>query len=185
MHMVTTGLVTADEFEHMGELGRYFELDRGVVVPVNPPGYDHGRIAVIIAARLLAFVQRNALGTVLVESGFTLFRDPDTVRGPDVSFVRRERLTLPRRSGWFEGAPDLAVEVRSPEDGLKHLLRKADEYLRSGARLAWVVDPAAKTCMVCRPGREQRTVTAEDALDGEDVLAGFSLPLAELFVDPY
>jgi Uma2 family endonuclease len=78
----------------------------------------------------LAFAQARALGTVQVESGFTLSRDPDTVRGPDVRFVRRERLTSPPRRGFLAGAPDLAVEVSSPDDPMQDLFGKAEDAPR-------------------------------------------------------
>lgn len=181
MRMATADLITAEAFLRMGEHGRWTELERGVVVPVNPPGHEHGRIQAILAARLLAFVDARALGTVVVESGFTLSRNPDTVRGPDVSFVRRDRVGAAPRHGYVEGAPDLAVEVRSPDDRMPALFEKAGEYLRSGALLVWVVDPESEVVYALRPGQERVALTGADALDGGEVLPGFTLPLVELF----
>jgi Uma2 family endonuclease len=185
MQMATAGLVTAGALERMGTRARHLELVRGVLVPVNPPGYEHGRIAVLISAKLLAFAQRAALGTVQVESGFTLFRDPDTVRGPDVSFVRRERLAAAPRHGFFAGAPDVAVEVRAPEVSLKELFEKADDYVRAGAGLVWVVDAESETVYVCRAGRERSRLGKGDTLEGGEVLPGFALEIRELFEDPF
>ncbi len=185
MQMATAALVTAGALERMGESARHLELVRGVLVPVNPPGYEHGRIAVLISAKLLAFAQRAALGTVQVESGFKLFRDPDTVRGPDVSFVRRERLASAPRRGFFAGAPDLAVEVRSPEDSLKELFEKADDYLRAGAGLVWVVDAESEIVYEWRAGRKRSTLVRGDRLEGGEVLPGFALEIDELLAEPF
>ena len=153
--MAAAALITAEQFEQMGHLGRWSELERGVVVPVNPPGFPHGAIAVAIAVRLHAFVQPRGLGAVVVESGFTISRNPDTVRGPDVSFVRRERTGSGRARG----------------------------YLAAGARLVWLVDPDSTTVQLHAPGAAMRTLTASDVLDGGEVLPGFTMEIAALFLE--
>ena len=183
VHMAATDLITAEQFERMAAQDRWVELDRGVVVRVNPPGFPHGAIAVAIAARLHAFVQPRGLGTVAVESGFTLTRNPDSVRGPDVSFVRRERAAGVRGAGYLAGAPELAVEIRSPGDSMSDLARLAAEYLAAGARLVWIVDPESATVRVCSPGAASRTFTGADVLDGGELLPGFEMTISEVFVD--
>jgi Uma2 family endonuclease len=179
--MAAADIVTADQFEQMGDLGRWFELERGAVVAVNPPGLPHGTIAVNIAAALRAFVRPRQLGIVAVESGYTIARNPDTVRGPDVSFVRRERLITDRREGWLAGAPDLAVEIRSPGDSMRSLRSLANEYLAAGAALVWLVDPKAQTVIACSPGGAERTLGPVETLDGGELLSGFSLEVAAIF----
>lgn len=179
--MPVASLVTAETLERMGSAGRRFELVRGTLVPVNPANAEHGRIAVLIAARLLAFADSRGLGTVMVETGYKLGRGPDTVRGPDVSFVRAGRTGFPPHAGFVEGAPDLAVEVRSPDDTLSSVLVKAEEYLAAGARLVWIVEARAARVHVFRAGEPTLIVDRTGALDGADVLPGFRLELRELF----
>ena len=182
--MATKPLVTAEELERMGELDFGYELVRGELVPVSPPGDEHGQLAAYLAAQLVAFVRPRRLGTVHVESGYILFRDPDTVRGPDVSFVSRARRGAVRnRRSFLPLAPDLAVEIRSPDDTLAELSAKAQEYLDAGARLVWVVDPPSQTVWIQEPRREPRLVSVGAVLDGGEVLPGFALALAELFTE--
>jgi Uma2 family endonuclease len=180
--MATHQLVTAEELERMGSRNGDYELVRGVLVPVTPPGPDHGELAAYLSAQLVAFTRPRRLGTVYVESGYVLFRGPDTVRGPDVSFLSPERAAQVKgRRGFVPFAPDLAVEVRSPDDSPADLSAKAQDYLDAGARLVWVVDPPARTVQVREPGRAPRVLGIDAVLDGGEVLPGFALPLAELF----
>lgn len=180
--MATKPLVTAEELERMGEQGFGYELVRGELVPVSPPGEEPGELAARIAAELLGFVRARRLGRVYVESGYILFRNPDTVRGPNVSFVSRARRgEVPNRRGFVPVAPDLAVEIRSPDGTLTELSAKVQEYLDAGARLVWVVDPPSQTVQVHESERDPRVVTMGAALDGGEVLPRFALPLAELF----
>jgi Uma2 family endonuclease len=125
------------------------------------------------------------LGRIYTDGvGYTLFRNPDTVRGPDVSFVSRDReATIKAVRGFIPGAPDLAVEVRSPDNTLVELLVKANEYLDAGARLVWIVDPPTRSVLVKRPGRPAATQSVDDMLDGGDLLPGFSLPLSRVFAE--
>lgn len=176
-----TELLTAEDLEQMGSSGHQFELARGRLVPVNPPNHEHGRIALDVGAELRQFVRAHSLGYVVVESGYTLARQPDTVRGPDVSFVRKGRPDYPPTHGFAAGAPELAVEVRSPDDAIADLLTKATEYLDAGAELVWVIDPADATVRVLRPRADVVILRRADALDGGTTVPGFRLPLDELF----
>ncbi|HEV8600675.1 MAG TPA: Uma2 family endonuclease [Gemmatimonadales bacterium] len=178
-------LVTAEELEHMGGDARY-ELVRGELVPVSQPGGEHGELAVRLAVELANFVRPRRLGTVYVETGFILSRHPDTVRGPDVAFLSRERRERygGRIRGFIPGAPDLAVEIRSPADTLAELSAKAAEYLQAGTRLVWVIDPIARTAQVHRPGAVPSVLRPDASLDGDAVIPGFALRLNELFAEP-
>jgi Uma2 family endonuclease len=174
-------LVTAEELADYPD-AKYYELVRGVPRVCEPPGGLHGRLAGKIAARLLDHVERLGLGTVLVESGYVLRRGPDTVRGPDVSFVSVTRLPpdqIPEQ--FIPGAPDLAVEILSSSSRWSEVEEKVEDYLAGGARLVWVVEPRERRVVVRYPDRPPRTVTASDVLDGEDVVPGFALALADLF----
>jgi Uma2 family endonuclease len=119
---------------------------------------------------------------VLVESGYVLGRGPDTVRGPDVSFVSATRLPpdqIPEQ--FIPGAPDLAVEILSPSSRWSEVEEEVADYLAGGTRLVWVVEARERRVMVRYPDRPPRTLTAGDVLDGEDVVPGFALALADLF----
>src|ERR1043165_1921410 len=106
---VDTRLMTADELLQMPDDGMRHELVRGELTTMVPPGIEHGEIALAIGAELRAFVKQHGLGRAYVETGYVLERNPDTVRGPDVSFVRADRVVKSRK--YYSGPPDLAVEV--------------------------------------------------------------------------
>ena len=179
--MAVRHLVTADALERMG--AKDFELVRGELVRVTPAGGWHGGLAAFLAAELSAFVRPRQLGRVFVEVGFKLFSNPDTVRGPDVSFVSRDRHAALKRRGFLHGAPDLAIEIVSFDKTVTETSAKAADYLEAGTPLAWVVDPDARQVLLHRPGRGVTTLSAAETLDGGDVLPGFSLPLSRLFAE--
>src|SRR6185503_12857780 len=110
--------VTADQLLEMPDDGLRRELVRGEVRVMTPAGSQHGRIAAQILVRLSVYVAERGLGTVYAaETGFKLASDPDTVRGPDVAFVTRERAeAVGDTEKYWPGAPDLVVEVLSPDD---------------------------------------------------------------------
>jgi len=170
-------ITTADQLLRAGDIGRC-ELVRGELVMMVPPGGEHGAIGNEIAVRLTLFVKPRRLGTVLGEAGFILARDPDTVRAPDVAFLRAGR-TIVR--GYLEGAPDLAVEVLSPDDRPGYVRERVAEWLEPGARAVWVVDPRARTVAVHEPTRRARLLRESEVLPGGDVLPGFELLVREIF----
>jgi Uma2 family endonuclease len=173
--MPTPGLLTADELLHVRIPDKRVELVRGVLVVREPAGGRHGRVALSIAIELGSYVRAHQLGAVYAaETGFTLARDPDTVRAPDVAFVRRERLTTPEPIGFHDLAPDLVVEVLSPSDRPGELLAKIADWLSAGTRLVWVVDPERRLARVYRQDGTERIVAGAETLDGEDVVPGFS-----------
>jgi len=180
--MATTAeIMTAEQLLQAPNLGPC-ELLRGELVMVSPAGYSHGSIAGRITIALGAFVAPRRLGDVLgAEPGFHIASDPDTVRAPDVAFVRAERIPTGEKAGFFEGAPDLAVEVLSPSDRASEVNAKVQDWLDAGCRMVWVVDPATKTVSVYRSRAEIVVLAAADTLLGGDVLPGFGLPVARIF----
>jgi len=127
-------------------------------------------------------VREHDLGLVVAaETGFTLARDPDTVRAPDVGFVSRERVPDPLPKGYAEFAPDLAVEVLSPDDRPGEVLAKVADWLNAGSRLVWVVDPDQRLVRVYRADGSESLLGAHDLLVGEEVLPGFACPVADVF----
>jgi Uma2 family endonuclease len=158
------------------------ELVAGTLVREPPPGEGHGGIAAQVAALLLPFVREHGLGWVFVETGYVLASDPDTVRGPDVSFVSAHRLvTAARRGPYRVGGPDLAVEVVSPGDSRREVADKAAEYLAAGTAAVWVLDPRHQTVTTHLPERRPTTLGREETLHGEPYLPGLRLPVADLF----
>jgi Uma2 family endonuclease len=116
------------------------------------------------------------------EPGFRLTTDPDTVRAPDVAFVRHDRLPVGEAArGFFQGAPDLAVEVISPNDLYTEVDEKVGEWLEHGTRMVFVVNPRRQTVAVHRPGQPVRVLGIDDTLDGEDVIPGWIFPIRNLF----
>lgn len=178
----TPALMTVEEFMRLPDDGLFHELDEGRLVCMPPSAFRSSRVAAKLLQRLANFADEHDLGIVAGEQGGVILgRDPDIVRAPDISFVRRERVVDTGR-GYFEGAPDLAVEVLSPSDRYAAVARKVSQYLAAGTRLAWVLDPETRTAAVHRPGRQVLELGEDGILDGEDVLPGFRLPLAEVWV---
>jgi Uma2 family endonuclease len=134
-----------------------------------------------IAARMHPFVRENKLGRVLAaETGFKLFTNPDTVRAPDVAFVRHERIPDPLPRGFAPFAPDLAVEVLSPDDRPGEVLAKVADWLKAGTRLVWVVDPDRRLARVYRADGTESEMSETGALKGEEVLPGFECALLDV-----
>ncbi len=189
---VTTpaALMTAEELLAYPLPNKRVELVRGRLLVREPPGMRHGEHAARVVAALISYLSsdRTASGAaqtrgrvVTCDSGFTLARNPDTVRAPDVAYVSRERWAGPLPDGYGEFAPDLAVEVRSPSDRPGAVLSKVGDWLDAGAQLVWVVDPASQQVAVYRADGSQAVLGVDDALEGDDVLPGFAYPISELF----
>jgi len=160
------------------------ELVGGMLVREPIPGPEHGALTVDLAAALRAHARRRGLGRVYAETGYILSTSPPTVRGPDVSFVAASRpVVRGTPGGYIQGAPDLAVEIVSPSNRAGPMQAKVAEYVSAGALLVWVVYPRSRTVAVHVSRTEVHMLGMGDALDGCDVLPGFRLPLADLFVD--
>jgi len=173
-------LMTAEQIP-LAAATRRAELVRGEVIEMSPVGRPHGRIVLRLGSLLLAHVSPRNLGEAGTEVGFVLARNPDTVRAPDVSFVSTARLASAPADGFFPGAPDLAVEVLSPEDRASEIQEKTREYLAAGSRLVWIVDPQTETVIAYRPSGDARIYSGADEVSGEDVLPGFSFRPTDLF----
>ncbi len=178
-------LLTAEEFFALPEEIRdRHELVRGRLEELDTvrPGVRHGWVMVRVACALMDYVEPRGLGLVVSgDAGFILERAPDTVRGPDVAFVRADRVPPDDElDGFADLSPDLAVEVLSPRDRPGGVQAKVADYLNAGVRLVWVVDPRARTIVVHVPGHPPRRHTATDRLDGGDVLPGFTCAGREL-----
>ena len=173
-------LLTAEELMYVNVPGKQTELVRGVLVLHEPPGLRHGQISLRIASALLQYADAHALGTVVAEAGFILARGPDTVRGPDVAFIKRGRLPDPTPVGFAELGPDLAVEVLSPGNRPGEVLARVADLLSAGTALIWMIDPERRVARVYRQDGTESIVQADSALEGEDVIPGFTCPLDTL-----
>jgi Uma2 family endonuclease len=180
---VQTRLVTAEELLRMPEDGFRYELVGGELRKMTPAGGRHGRIAHEAGRSLGNHVAAHDLGAVYAaETGFKLATDPDTVRAPDVSFVRKERAEAMRDlEGYLPGAPDLAIEVISPGDSFSEVEEKVLEWLDAGTRMVVVMNPRRRTATVYRSREKIRVLNEDDVLDGADVVPGWRLALRELF----
>lgn len=175
-----TPLVTAEELEKQPRDYRY-ELVEGRIVRMSPVGFEHGQIVTRLLFRLQQHLQREPSGVVLTEVGFKLASQPDTVRGPDISFVRRERIPSPTPRGFFSGRPDLAMEVRSPDDRRSDLRRKAQAYLAAGVPFVVIVDADDRAVTCYRQQATPVTLRADERLDLGDAIPGFTCQVSELF----
>ena len=177
----TTKLMTAEELFRLGDTVRG-ELIRGVFCEMSPPGVDHGRVAARLARWLGNFVEERQLGEVINEMGVWTERDPDTVRAPDAAFFSAERLPPDVSvAGYADVAPELAIEVRSPNDTRPQVRAKAQMWLSHGVSLVWVAHPDARTIDVYGADAAVVTLTEADTLDGGDVLPGFTCAVSAVF----
>ncbi|MBM4031128.1 MAG: Uma2 family endonuclease [Planctomycetes bacterium] len=181
--MSISTLSTAEDLLAMPDDGFRYELIQGEIRKMSPAGIRHGRVAGRLARLLGQHVFLNNLGeTLIAEPSFRLSRDPDTVRVPDIAFIRAERLRgWDDREACWPGAPDLAVEVVSPSDTRDEVDEKVMAWLDAGAPMVWVVNPARRTVAVHRGSTNVTTLSENDDLDGQDVVPGFRCPVSEIF----
>jgi Uma2 family endonuclease len=174
--------VTAEELPQLDVPGKVTELVRGRLLVREPPGTRHGSVAARLTYLLADHVYRHELGVVCSQdTGFKLASGPDTVRAPDVAVIGRSRADQIPRRGYAPLAPDLAVEIVSPDDRPGELLAKVADWLDAGSKLVWVIDPLRGVARVYRDDGDVTIIPADGELDGEGVLPGFSCALAEVF----
>src|SRR5215470_4420073 len=176
-------LMTEDELWQLPDDSYRYELVAGELIAMPPSGFLHGAIAMNFGAQIREHATKNDLGVVCTaDSGFRLQQNPDTVRAPDVAFVSKERILAEGKpEKYWPGAPDLAVEVISPNDRFDEVMEKVEEYLNAGTRLVWVAQPRLQLVLACRPGSELKIYHKDDELSGEDVLPGFHCRVRDLF----
>ena len=178
-------LVTAADLLNLTDDQYRYELVRGELRKVVPAGADHGQRTSRLDRYLGLIVDEHNLGETFVgDTGFILATDPDTVRAPDLAFVRKERLPpgeLPL--GYLRLAPDLAVEVVSPSETAEDVQEKVDDYLRAGTRQVWTVFRKTRSVVIHFANGSTSVLREGDNLDGGDLIPGFSLPVARLFPD--
>jgi Uma2 family endonuclease len=174
-------LISGDDLYAMGNTGPC-ELIDGVIVPMSPASDEHGAYELNVALELRLFADAHRLGKVRTgEVGIFTRRNPDTVRGADVVFISNERYTQKTGKGFLKFAPDLIVEVLSPTNTRAEIDQKLAEYFAIGVRLVWVLDPDRRSVFAYNTPVAVRTFGPDDDLPGDDLLPGFSVPVARLF----
>lgn len=161
-----------------------YEFVDGRLEPVMWGSPLHGEMIVEIAACLWYHVKENGRpGEVWSDARFVLGlgRDRERLRGPDVSYIQKEKLAGIDPVRLFRGVPDLAIEVDLASGRKPGGQQRIVDYLEAGVRLVWAIDPHSRTAMMYRPDGTARLVRSDEELDGEDVVAGFRLRIAELF----
>ena len=175
---------TASELYAMPDDGFRYELVKGELRKMSPAGGEHGVVVVNATLLLGQYVKTNGLGVCCgAETGFKIASDPDTVRAPDLAFVSRERIPedgVPKK--FWQGAPDLAVEVVSPGDTYSEVEEKVEQWLAAGARAVWVFDPKRRSATVYRSMTDVTRLSEGDELDGGEVVQGFRCKVSEIFV---
>ena len=168
--------MTLEEFLEKDLKG--YEYIKGKIKPMSPPTMEHGEISMSLILPLGTYILNKQIGRLYPAD--TTFQLGDRLVKPDVAFVSNERLPENRRQG-SPIPPDLAVEVISPSESQYDITEKALAYLDAGTRLVWVIEPVAQTVTVYRSKTDIKTLTHNDTLTGEDVVEGFSCPVAQLF----
>lgn len=175
----TTHLMTAEELMNIDDDSHRHELIKGELLTMPLPKRLHGRIAANLTFLLMEHARANRLGEICAESGYKLESDPDTVLGPDVSFVAQDRIDA-AIDGYYQGPPDLAVEVLSPGDRRGKVEYKLSLWLESGTRSVWLVNPRRRTVEVIRSMDERRLLHETDDLV-DDTVPGFRVKVSEIF----
>ena len=174
-------ILTGEEFALIPGLGRC-ELVAGKIVTMSPTNWKHGDYVSELDWHLRSFVKEHGIGKVLTgEVGIYVRRDPDHIRGADVVFISSERIAQITSESYLDVAPELVVEVISPGNTWQEMREKIDEYFAIGVDWVWLVEPERKAVAVYHSPTDSTTLGEKDTLEGEGVLTGFSLLLAELF----
>ena len=171
--------MTAEELENLDDDSHRHELIKGELLTMPPANYQHMRVCANLTMLLLQHVKANQLGVIGTEGGYKLESNPDTVLGPDVSFVRKDRTDVPL-DAYYPGPPDLAVEVLSPSDRRGKVEHKLSLWLQSGTRSVWLVNPRRRTVEVIRSTGERRLLHETDELV-DDTVPGLRVKVSEIF----
>jgi Uma2 family endonuclease len=172
-------LYTVEEFMNLLDDDKAYELLGGELVEIPGPNVQHGLIISKLFLSLGSFLAANSSGKVLTNLAFEL--NPKSASIPDLAYVSTERLPGIDSSKAFPGAPDLVIEVMSPNDKWSAVSAKVQLYQHAGAKLVWVIDPFDRGVTVYRLDHPRRLLLLDDELNGEDVIPGFKLPVRTLF----
>lgn len=181
--MLQTRLITIAEFESIAaeppNRARSLELIHGEITEKSMPTELHGLIVANLIAALWLAIKAGGRGRVGAEIRNRMPGDDHNARQPDISYFADDTRPIVER-GAVPRMPDIAAEVKSPDDSYKLMREKADYYLANGARLVWLIFPEDRAIEVHESG-QMRILDADDTLDSGDVLPGFALAVRDLF----
>jgi Uma2 family endonuclease len=173
--------LTLEEFSQLPDDGVRHEISEGELITIPGPKSLHRRIVRKVFKVIETALEKSDYGEAIPEAGYVLSNDPVTVRQPDVSVLSTERIQSTAPDDYFEGAPELAVEVVSPSDSAEDLEIKLEQYLQSGAKEVWILYPRTRRLHLFRPGNQLRMLDETQTLDAAELLPGFSVKVADVF----
>lgn len=176
-----SSILTGEELSALGDIGPA-ELIKGEIVLMSPTGHPHGEIETTIASILWNFVRKTRIGKVMSgEVGIYTGRNPDTVRAADVAFISNERMAQVDSRSYLDVAPELVVEVMSPDDRWSNVMEKLAEYFNAGVLAIWVADPSTEQIFVYRSLTDVEQLTLDDTLTGGSILPDFTVSVSDFF----
>ena len=183
MATAETKLLTAEEYFLLGDSTGYSELVSGRIVPMNQPGFRHGRFGIRLGYFIERYLEEHDSGrSTGLDSGVVTQRDPDSVRGADLAYYSYQRLPAEEDpAGYPNIAPEIVWEVLSPSDRRKDVLGKVHEYLQAGVLVVCVIDPEREDCITYYPDQPEEQLSKHETWRCEAILPGFELSLAALF----
>ena len=174
-------LMTGEELYRRPDLNPC-ELIEGKIVPMAPTLFEHGEVELNLGSALRAWAKQTGRGRVPGgEVGIYIRRNPDTVRAADILFISHERFARRTSKGYLDVAPELVVEVLSPQDRWRDVTAKLADYFSAGVDRVWIVDPRVQRVLAYRTPVDRESFETGQLLQDEDLLPGFSLPVADLF----
>jgi Uma2 family endonuclease len=174
-------LITGEELSRMPDLGPC-ELVEGRIVPMPPTSYAHGEIEADVSAALKAYARGIGKGRIMAgEVGIYVRCDPDTVRAADVLFISNERYARRESASYLDVAPELVVEILSPDDLWSEVMEKLSDYFVAGVDAVWVINPRRKEVFSYRSLTEVQRFGEGQILTDEEILPGFVVSVSELF----
>jgi Uma2 family endonuclease len=182
MPTMTRAPLTLEQFARLPADGARHEMDAGTLITLPPAKSLHTLIAVTALEALQQYLKPFSAARALPEAGYVLVQDPLTIRQPDVSVIGKERIAATEADSYFQGAPDLAVEIVSPSDSAQDLETKVRQYLQAGAQQVWVLYPKTKNIHVFSGARSLRILDENQTLEGGELLPGFSIKVSDLFM---
>ncbi len=186
MASVLAKLMTAEEFyDFVNEprnRDRHFELEAGEVVKVSRPNELHCVVCGNGVGVLWTYVRQRKKGYVCShDMGLVLERDPDTVRGPDISVYLENRKLKELETKWPKRIPKLIVEVMSPNDRMSKMLKRIANFLKKGVAMAWLLDPEDETLTIFTPNREPIVLERDEEVSGLKLLPDFRCKVSDFF----
>ena len=183
MSTTSTALMTAEELMQLPDDDLRHELINGELITMPLPKLPHGRVEARLGAPLAQFVWDHDLGDVYFgDGGFQLTWNPDTVVGPDISFISKERLEQAGDTpSYWQGPPDLAIEVFSPEYRPGKVSKRISLLFSGGTKQVWIVDLKHRTVAVYRSESDITTFSGSDYLEAPDLFPGFRISLDRIF----